>query len=260
MEIRDFLFANNKEGLFYFEVKSKENAVVAGIDNIKNFLEKIKVDFLINNLESVQSGTCILKGSAKPLEIINLEENILGIISKISGVATAAKLALDLSNGQIKVVCGAWKKINPEIRNITRKTVQDLGLATRITEPPFVYLDKNYIKMLGGIKTAVKKAKLLNNHKIVVQLHNSENIKKEAVEAIKEKADILMVDTGVINDIESVIDIIKQSGEKNIQSAYSGGVTLNQIPDLIKLGVNIVDIGRSIIDAPMVDFSLDVCL
>ncbi|MGC8573606.1 MAG: nicotinate-nucleotide pyrophosphorylase [Caldisphaera sp.] len=261
IEIRDILFSEKKNELFCFELKSKEPAVIAGLEKTQELLSNlnIKVSFLIRDLSFIEAKKCILRGFAKPIEIVNLEEKILGIIGKISGISTAAWSFLKASNGNIKVVCGAWKKINPEIKDFTRRIIEKIGLPTRITNPPFIYIDKNYLRMIGGIEKAIKLAKTINNHTIVVQLHNIfGSVKEETLIACEAGAHILMVDTGDMKDIADVISIVRKL-ETRPKVAFSGGVTIEQIPDLIEMGVDIVDVGRAIIDAPMIDLTFDVC-
>jgi len=260
--IREILFSEKENEFFCFELKSKEDAVIAGLEKIQELLKQlnIKASFLIKDLSFTKAQTRILSGQAKPLEIIDLEEKILGIVGKISGIATASWSFMKAADGKIKVVCGAWKKINPEIRAYARYIVEKMGLPTRITKPPFVYIDKNYLRMIGGIEKAIKIAKTINNHTIVVQLHNIfGSVPEEALIASKEGADILMVDTGNIKDVADVVDIVKKL-QTRPKIAFSGGVTIEQISNLINIGVDIVDVGRAIIDAPMIDLTFDVCI
>ncbi len=95
---------------------------------------------------------------------------------------------------------------------------------------------------------------------IVVQLKGVRlPIEDEAEEAIEAGADILMVDTGKLDDLRNVVkkvNILRLNRE--IKFAFAGGVTLEKIKDVIAAKANIVDVGRAIIDAPMLDFSLDV--
>jgi nicotinate-nucleotide pyrophosphorylase (carboxylating) len=43
-----------------------------------------------------------------------------------------------------------------------------------------------------------------------------------------------------------------------VQLAFGGGVTLRTVVEAAAAGADIVDVGRAIIDAPLLDFSLDV--
>lgn len=45
---------------------------------------------------------------------------------------------------------------------------------------------------------------------------------------------------------------------RRIKFAFAGGVAAKDLAGLAEAGANIVDVGRSIIDAPLLDFRLDV--
>ena len=261
MKIRDCLFSTIETSLYLFEVISKENGVLAGSINATNVMHElcIKYNLLIGEGENLNCGSVILRGIACPQTIVKVEERILGVIGKTSGVATAAQKALKIAKGKVKVVCGAWKKVDPTMRQHLREAVECVGMSTKIAEPPFVYLDKNYIRLLGGIKPAIDRAKLLVGHKIVIQLHKiCGKIQAEAHEALEAGGNILMIDTGSETDLNNIVKIVKKSNKRNVEVAFSGDVQLNDIQKLSGSGVNILDIGRAIVDAPMLDLSLDV--
>lgn len=132
------------------------------------------------------------------------------------------------------------------------------GIQTRISTEPFLYMDKNYILMLGGIPEALEAANALPGLKKVIQIHNTlTDVRTEAVQAIEGGADILMVDTGVVEDIERVQSVQKAYGSRCV-IAFSGNIKAVDIPKYIALGVDRLCIGKDIIDAPMLDMKLDV--
>lgn len=45
---------------------------------------------------------------------------------------------------------------------------------------------------------------------------------------------------------------------ERVKIAFAGGVTFSSLDDVIAAGADIVDVGRSVIDAPLVDFRFDV--
>ena len=80
------------------------------------------------------------------------EEELIGWISKASSIATAAWRAKKAAGKDLKVVCGAWKKMPLSIKELERQAIADGGIAYRMAEKPFLYLDKNYVKVLGGLE------------------------------------------------------------------------------------------------------------
>jgi nicotinate-nucleotide pyrophosphorylase (carboxylating) len=68
-----------------------------------------------------------------------------------------------------------------------------------------------------------------------------------------------MVDTGNVNDLLKVVDAANRQGfRQEVRIAFGGGVTSEMLEEVIRGGADIIDIGRAIIDAPILDFRLDV--
>lgn len=260
VDIRDELFEKIKDKVYIADLISENSGIISGINDLIKYLESNKIDILY----SIQEGSLLNKGSiictfkTTPKKMAIAEEILAGFVSKTSGIATAANYANQISNGAIKIISGSFKKIPKEQKQIFRRAMETGGIQTRITSDPFIYIDKNYITMLGGIPAALNAARVFTSMKKVIQIHNIfEDVKTEAAQAVKGGADILMVDTGKIDDIKIVKSVIKQYKE-DIELAFSGNVKTKDIPKFIDMGVDRLCIGRDIIDAPMLDVKLDV--
>lgn len=262
MDIRAVLFKQIKKQVFSFHLQAMEEGVLAGTAKMLELAQEIGITVLMSAPEGsiLKPGTIILQGQGKPEQVVRAEEMLLGAIGKTSGVATAARRFVKAAGKKTKVVCGAWKKVVPQIRSELRQAIAVGGAGIRITEEPFVYLDKNYIRMLGGIKSAVEKGRTLSGRIVVVQLRGQEMpIEQEAEVAVRAGADILMVDTGKEEDLAAVMEqALKQGWRERVKIAFAGGVTLESVSKLAKAKVDILDIGRGIIDAPLLDFRMEV--
>lgn len=262
MDIRDFLFATLSERSYIFEVKAKGNGVLAGIGRLKEEAEKLGliIDWLGSDGMSLKEGEVVFRGIGNAWQVAVAEERLLGCIGKTSGVATSSARMVKIAKGRIKVVCGAWKKAPIEIRQELRHAIKIGGAGIRILDEPFVYLDKNYIRMFGSLTQAIRRAKELGDRVVVAQLRGETGpLESEAAEALKEGARVLMVDTGCLEDLSRVRNVVIGFGlRREVRIAFGGGVDENNLEKVIDAGAEIVDVGRAIIDAPILDFSLDV--
>lgn len=263
MELREYLFSDIRSYKWNFKIVSKQKGVFSGSQRLKKVADELRIESekIYSEGDKVKAGDCVFSGNGDAEQIIKAEEMLLGTIGKFSGIATAAYKFSREAGCNVKVVCGAFKKIPVEIKRDARQSILSGGIGARIIDEPFVYLDKNYVRLLGCVKKAVKKARQYDSTRIiVVQLKGEINpIEEEAIQAIEAGAGILMVDTGNIGDLKSVASIAnKYKSSKNIRIAYSGGISLKDIRIIKNYGADIVDVGRAIIDAPMLDFSLDV--
>ena len=69
-----------------------------------------------------------------------------------------------------------------------------------------------------------------------------------------------MVDTGNVEDLLEVVEAATGAmvSGSEVKIAFGGGVTSQILEEVVRGGADIIDIGRAIIDAPILDFRLDV--
>jgi nicotinate-nucleotide pyrophosphorylase (carboxylating) len=81
----------------------------------------------------------------------------------------------------------------------------------------------------------------------------------EACEAAESGANIIFVDTGKPDDVRSIVERLRQKGLRDkVKIAFGGGVNLEAIDELKNLDIDILDIGREIVDAPLLDMRLEI--
>ena len=148
----------------------------------------------------------------------------------------------------------------PEVRKQLREAIAVGGAGMRLVDEPFVYLDKNFVRMFAGISEVVGRAYSMNGRVVAVQIRGETGpIVEEAVLACRAGAGVLMVDTGSVKDLLEVVEATHRHGfRQRVKIAFGGGVTAERLEEVVAAGADIIDIGRAIIDAPIVDFRLDV--
>ena len=209
--------------------------------------------------DSIRRGEEIARFYGRAESILKFENLVIGLIGKPSGIATAAREASQKAGGRIRIVSGAWKKHPILIKEIIQEAVAAGGLSTRIIEGPFLYLDKNYVRLFGGVGKTL--TALVDDPTVkVIQVRGEfASIDREAREAIRNGARVIMVDTGSWRDLEKVLRVMKkEKTSSGVSIAFAGGIRIGDIPALIKKGVHILDIGSAILDAPWLELSYDV--
>ena len=240
---------------------SRSSGYIAGIPLAQKAtkLIGIKAIWKKKSGESVEEGEKIAQFRGTPEQIARLENIVIGLISKPSGIATAAHEAKILAEGRIRLVSGGWKKHPLAIKGLILEAVTSGGIAHRLVDEPFVYLDKNYARIFGGISKALQAVASLSGIKAIQLRGEFANIADEAREALSLGAQVLMVDTGSWQDLDDVLTAIhKDKVSHRVQLAFGGGIKIKDIPALVKKGVDILDIGSAILDAPWLDLSYDV--
>lgn len=261
-DIRKEILKTIENKVFMAVIKADGQGILAGTQKSRIELEQLGLnyEFLLEDGAEVEAGDFICKIKGFPEELTKAEEIIIGKMAKASGVATATKKAVDLSEGKCTVIAGAWKKMPKEIKSMIQESVKIGGASTRLIEDPFIYLDKNYVRMFGGLDKALNAVKGISFCKKVIQLKkDTGTIYEEVNVAIKNGADIIMVDTGDVEDLVEAKEAIKKcKSDKPIELGFASELQIDRIPEYIELGSRYLCIGKQIIDAPLLDMKLDV--
>lgn len=260
-DLRDVIFAGVSGARVRFLVTARGTGIISGSRNALDWVREsgIEVVWYRPERSAVSPGDLVLEGHAAPKQVALAEENLLGYLSKASGISTAAGRAVEAAGGRMRVVSGAWKKMPPEMKHTVRQAVVDGGAEFRIANPPFVYLDKNYVRILGGIEPTLRAVESLDIPKVIQIRGETAMVADEAVLAARLGATILMVDTGRIEDLRSASEALTTSGlRRSVQLAFAGNIKIDNIPRLRNEDIDVLDIGIEIVDAPLLELRLDV--
>jgi nicotinate-nucleotide pyrophosphorylase (carboxylating) len=220
----------------------------------------LTIKYMINEGSSVKSDDEITRLIGRPKQILMAEEQLIGLMAKPSGIATAARKFVDRAGERPRIVSGAWKKMPLDQKKTIQRAVVCGGANCRISNSPFLYLDKNYIRILGGIRSCLGAVAEFKDYLKVIQIWGEFSpIEIEAVEAAEHGADIIFIDTGNRDDLPLAIDKLKQiAARPRVRVAFGGNIQLEDVEALKTMDVDILDIGRSIIDAPLLDMRMEV--
>jgi len=156
-DVRDALFGAVAGRRYGFEMTACRGGVLAGSSRLREAAARlgVEVETLASDGDRLATGSLILAARGDAWQVARAEEQLVGLVAKASGVATAAAELVAQAAGRARVVCGAWKKVAPECRADLRAAIATGGAGLRILDRPFVYLDKNYVRMLGGVVTRI---------------------------------------------------------------------------------------------------------
>lgn len=205
--------------------------------------------------ERVQAGTHLVEVTGTAWEIAVAGDHVLGNLGVAGGLARRALELRDAAPTGLAIACGAWKKWPAAMKPVLRAALDVAGVTHRLVDGEFVYIDKNIVRLLGGIEAAVQRGVGLGHGPVAVQVDGV----TEALAAVAAGCGIVMVDTGSIADLAEVHQALLAAGVRaKVRLAFGGGVTSESLGELHRSGTEIVDIGRSILDAPLWDLRLEV--
>ena len=261
-DVRDVIFQTIAQKTYCAELKAEKDGVLSGVEDAQRKAEELGVQWISSYQEGdwLEQGKPFARILAGPKEIAMAEEQLIGTLAKASGIATAARRAVEQAAGRVEIVSGSWKKMPPQLKTMVRRAIATGGASFRICEVPMLYIDKNFIRMLGSIPRALKAVEELKKPTKIIQIKGLFcPVEEETRQAVEGGAKILMVDTGSLDDLDRCRKTLESIGcREKVKIAFAGNVRIAQISELVARGVDILCIGKEIVDAGLLDMKLDV--
>ena len=192
-DIRDDLFRSIYGRRFRAALTAERAGVLAGTEAAKAQADELGIELELCKAdgEDLMHGERIGTLVAAAKQVALAEERMIGALAKASGIATAARTAVLMADGRAEIVSGSWKKMPPQIKELIRGAILTGGANCRIAEQPMIYLDKNYIRMLGSIPQALAACASFHEYTKVVQLRGeSATVAWETQAAVRGGADV----------------------------------------------------------------------
>jgi len=261
-DLRDSIFQSISNKVVTAVLRADDDGLIVGIPDFQKTADDLGLDvrFVIDDATWVSAGDRIAEFRGAPKQIAKAEERLIGMLAKPSGIATQTRQFVEAAGDDLRIVSGAWKKMPMVLKHVIRHAIRSAGADFRITRVNFVYLDKNFVRMLGGIRETLIATRHIKDHEKVIQIKGQyKDVEKEAVEAAESGAHIVFIDTGHMDDIDRVSHALIEAGlRESVILAYAGNVRLSDIATLREKDVDRIDIGRAIVDAPLLDMKIDV--
>lgn len=235
----DYLIPDEQRNDSYFVAKA--DGVLCGLDIAMRVFTLLDDTFTYtvykNDGDEVKAGDLIVEFNGKTACLLKGERTALNIIQHMSGIATATNKAVKLCEGTNASVTDTRKTL-PGLRALQKYAVVcGGGKNHRYNLSDGAMLKDNHIDAGGGITNAVAilRSKLGHMVKIEVETRNFDEV-KEAVEA---GADIIMLDNMNNDQMRECVEFI--NGRAKTEA--SGNITLDNIADVAKTGVDIISLG-----------------
>lgn len=242
---------------------AKQEMVVAGLEvaeAVFNCLDvELQIEAFVYEGELVKANTEIARLDGPATTLLTGERLALNLMQRMSGIATLTrKYVKEVEGTSAKIV--DTRKTMPGLRMIDKYAVLiGGGHNHRFGLDDGILIKDNHIMLAGGIETAVKRARERAGHlhKIEVEVANFDQLN----EAITVGADIIMLDNMQPSQVKEAVEIVRKSERgKYILLEASGGITLENVAEYAKAGVDLISIGAITHSAPSVDISFKIGL
>lgn len=202
--------------------------------------------------DKIKANSILCRITCNSRSVLTAERTALNFIQLLSATAT-------ITSQYVEKISGYTTKIMD-----TRKTIPGLRLAQKyavVTGGGFsqrfglydgVLIKENHIASCGGISNALKTAFSITPSHIPIQIE-VENF-EQLVEAIENKAKLILLDNMCIADIKRCVDYVAEKAELEA----SGNINLENLVEYAQTGVHRISIGSLTKNIKAIDLSMRI--
>lgn len=227
---------------------------------------KVSVQVLKKDGQWVRKGDVLARVRGRSAALFSGERVVLNLLGHLSGVASQTRrFRYAVKNISVSIL--DTRKTTPLWRDLEKYAVAcgggdnhrfSLSDAILVKDNHLAYLNKNQhavsrVYSSDALKAVRKKLKF-----VAIEATNY----KQVWEAIKARADIILLDNMAENQIKGAMVFIRAArkalNRKTPLAEVSGGVRLDNIKKYAKLGLDRISIGALTHSAPALDISMEV--
>jgi nicotinate-nucleotide pyrophosphorylase (carboxylating) len=191
-----------------------------------------------------------VSGPVAPL--LMAERTALNFLQRLSGIATMARRFAQAVVGTGAVVVDT-RKTTPGWRALEKAAVKAGGCGNhRADLGSGVLIKDNHVAAAGGVRLAVERARARAPHPLRIEVEVTTAAELE--DALTAGADIVLLDNMPLPDLERAI---ARAHEARVLVEVSGGVRLDTVGAIARLGPDLISAGALTHSAAAVDISLD---
>ncbi len=219
------------------KIIAKNDGYISGLDELEILFQILKVDitFKKEDGDQIQNGDIIAELHGKTKDILLGERVGLNLLSHMSAITTTTRKFVKIiedSGKNVKIAC--TRKTLPGLRLFEKKAVEiGKGDTHRFSLDDMVLLKSTHLKFYKG-----DIVKLLNDVRSRVSFTKKIEIEVENINdvliAVKNKADIIMLDNMNPDKVQDAINLLKQEKLRNQAIIeVSGNITQENIFDYL---------------------------
>lgn len=239
-------------------LKIKEDGIIAGLDIAKDIFDFLEpgtaFTFFKKDGDRVNNGEIAFEVNARVHTILKAERLALNCMQRMSGIATLTSQYVDLVKGYPAKILDT-RKTTPLFRSLEKEAVRiGGGVNHRMGLYDMVMLKDNHIDFCGGIQKAIEQTYTYLQHnglnlKIEVETRSIDDVKQVLATG---KVDRIMLDNYTPAMMEEAVNLIAGRYE----TEASGGITLTNIVEYARTGVDFISVGALTHHAVSMDLSL----
>jgi len=242
------------------EIIVKQPGILAGITEATIAFDEVGVRAKIikKDGQRVRAGNVVMRVEGSARGILAAERTALNLLMRMSGVATATREMLERARKvDPDIVIAATRKTMPLLSYFDKRAIRmGGGDPHRFRLDDCVLVKDNHIRLVGSIDAAVKRARGASfSKKVEIEV----NRPKDALDAARAGADIVMLDNMRPADVKRAVGSITKAGLRGrVMLEASGGIDPSNVVGYAASGVDIVSSSYMTLRAPALDMSLEI--
>lgn len=233
---------------------AKSPCVIAGLDVAAEVFHQLdpaaSFRALRRDSDRCQPGDVVAEVRGAAGTMLTAERTALNFLQRMSGIATLTRRFVDAAGGAIVIL--DTRKTTPTLRTFEKYAVRAGGGTNhRSGLDDGILIKDNHIRLAGGVQRAMQRMKDARQEMpIEIEAQSLEQVDQ----AITAGADIILLDNMRPDEMRQAMRRINGRAKVEI----SGGVTLENIPELARTGADYVSIGALTHSAPAADLSFEL--
>lgn len=234
---------------------TRQPMVVSGLEVARQVFQKIDPGIictpLLHDGAAISEHTPLLTIEGPVCSILKGERLALNFLQHLSGIATLTARFTEVLAGTGARITHTRKTI-PGLRSLQiQAVVHGGGSRHRSSLSQAVLMKDNHIRACDSIQAAVERLRDSIGHttRIEVECDTLEQVE----EALRAGVELILLDNMDLDTLRAAVQLT----QGRAVTEASGGVTLKNVLDIAKTGVNYISTSEITLSAPAVDIGLD---
>ena len=237
---------------------ARQKLVLAGLEVADAVFQRLDPQVGIRGTardgDEVTAGTIGRTYSGAAAALLSAERTALNFVQRLSGTATLTRAFVEAAAGS-RLRITDTRKTTPGFRLLEKYAVRMGGGSNhRFDLGSGVLIKDNHLVVTGSIGEAVRRARGHVPHGLKIEVEVDTLAQLE--DALAANADIVLLDNFTLAEVEKAVARVRGLTPRPLLEV-SGGVTLARIPELARVGVDLVSVGALTHSAPAADLALD---
>jgi nicotinate-nucleotide pyrophosphorylase (carboxylating) len=238
---------------------ARQGLTVAGLDIAAAVFRRldpsIAIETHIADGSVAEPGTRVATYRGSAAALLAGERTALNFLQRLSGVATLTRAFVAAAKGTSLRITDT-RKTTPGFRLLEKYAVRMGGGSNhRFDLGSGVLIKDNHVALAGSVSEAIRRTKGRVPHSLNIEVE-VDNL-AQLDEVLGAGVAMVLLDNFTETGLEKGVARIRAVKPRPLVEV-SGGVTLARIPELARLGVDLVSVGALTHSAPAVDLALDL--